>query len=907
MKKLFVLIVLATIFLVLMGNVLQAQTAVTQWGSTPRGTNGWTILNTASTPAGNASMGGTTAPTGWMSIKGGFDPITPTTSQAFVITGTFEFVGGGGGSAYTWLRYALFNEDGTLTGQNTPTAAWSETSNAYGYEFDPRSGAGTIANGSGGGVGEQGTEWYIVNSKSWTSTNSNGGRAISTIVQAPYNQVATAGVYDWAISVQPRAAGGSEVRWYFVQQHAANSTNYYWWGGSFIDPTPVSTKFNSIGFACNNDVDATMRQVNLANVKVSLGSPITVPEAPFQPIYVGAWGSTGRGNAWPILNDSTTYVIGDAAMGSTAAPTGWATILGSFGHDVSPTSTKAVVITGTFEFVGGGGGSAYTWLRYALFHQDSLVLANQYKPTAAWTGKNCWGYEFDPRSGAGTISNGSGGGVGEQGTAWYVVNSGAWTSTNSNGGRAISTVLQAPYNQVATAGVYDWAISVQPLATGGSEVRYYFIQQHAASSTNYYWWGGSFVDPTPVSTQFNAIGFGVNNDVDATCKQVNIRNVKVDLASPITVPAAPWQAYYVKDWGFIGGRMYGWTFTQGDLIGNATMSGTAPNQKWAAIRGGFEAVSPTTAKALVLTGNVEFVGGGYTAPGSFRLGTFYSDQAGKVILDTAKNTLPDSTRWDGVETYTSGYLFVPPSGANGTMTWAGLSQPATSGGVINGAWLHNDYPATGWTTNYTLGTEVQTPANAAITAGVYDFTISVYAKSATSNDVRWKLSKGTSYSITGKLTDTHAPLAATKFNSINFAVSGNAASTGLKVTNVKVDYVDVASVPIASAAVGVTDVEKTGTTVPTEFALSQNYPNPFNPSTTIRYDVAKLSHVRISVYDVLGRNIATLVDGMQTPSQYVIHWSPAGQSSGTYFYRIDASSQDGTGNFSAVKKLVYMK
>ena len=907
MKKLFVLIVLATIFLVVMGNMLQAQTAVTQWGSTPRGTNGWTILNTASTPAGNAAMGGTAAPTGWMSIKGGFDPVTPTTSQAFVITGTFEFVGGGAGAAYTWLRYALFNEDGTLTGPNTPTAAWSETSNAYGYEFDPRSGAGTIANGSGGGVGEQGTEWYINNSKSWTSTNSNGGRAISTVLQAPYNQVATAGVYDWAISVQPLAAGGSEVRWYFVQQHTAGSTNYYWWGGTFVDPTPVSTKFNSIGFACNNDVDATMKQVNLANVKVGLGSPITVPVAPFQSFYVYDWGSTPRGaNGWTILNDST-YLIGDASMGGTTAPTGWMSIKGGFRETVKPTTDKAMVITGTFEFVGGGGGSAYTWLRYALFNERG-TLSNKNLPTAAWSEDTvAWGYEFDPRSGAGTISNGSGGGVGEQGTEWYVVNSKSWTSTNSNGGRAISTVLQAPANQVASAGVYDWAISVQPLSSGGSEVRWYFIQQHAAGTNNYYWWGGTFVDPTPVATAFNSIGFACNNDVDATMRRVNIRNVKVDLTNPITVPTAPWQAYYVKDWGFIGGRMYGWTFTQGDLVGNATISGTAPNQKWAAVRGGFETVTPTTTKALVLTGNVEFVGGGYVTPGSFRFGSFYSDQAGKVILDTAKATLPDSTRWDGNEFYTFGYLFMPPSGANGLMNWAGVSQTASSGGVINGAWLHSDYPATGWTTSYTLGTDVQTPANAAITAGVYDFAISVYAKSATSNDVRWKLSKGTSYSITGKLTDTHAPLATTKFNSINFAVSGDASATGLKLTNVKVDYVDVASVPIASAALGVTDVEKTGTTVPTEFALSQNYPNPFNPSTTIRYDVAKPAYVSIRVYDVLGRTVAQLVDGMHAASSYVVHWNPSGLSSGTYLYRIDARNVDGSGTFSSVKKLILMK
>ncbi len=629
MKKLFVLIVLATIFLVLMGDMLQAQTAITQWGSTPRGTTSWTILNTASTPAGNASMGGTAAPGGWMTIKGGFAPVTPTTSQALVITGTFEFVGGGNGAAYTWLRYALFNEAGTLTGQNTPTAAWSEDANGYGYEFDPVSGAGTISNGSGGGVGEQGTEWYIVNSKSWTSTNSNGGRAISTILQAPYNQVATAGVYDWAISVQPLSSGGSQVNWYFVQEHAAGTTNYYWWGGTFVDPTPVTTAFNSIGFGVNGSgVDATMKQVNLANVKVGLGAPVTVPVAPFQSFYVYDWGSTPRGANWPILND-TTYLIGDASMGGTAAPAGWATIKGGFRQTVTPTTAKAMVITGTFEFVGGGGGSAYTWLRFALFNERG-TLTNKNTPTAAWSEDTvAWGYEFDPRSGAGTIANGSGGGVGEQGTEWYVVNSKSWTSTNSNGGRAISTVLQAPYNQVAAAGVYDWAISVQPLSGGGNQVNWYFVQEHAAGTTNYYWWGGSFVDPTPVVTQFNSIGFGVNSDIDATCKRVNIRNVQVDLTTPITVPAAPWQAYYVSQWGFLGGRMYGWNFIQGALIGNAGIGGTAPNQKWAAVRGGFQALTPTATNAMVLTGSVEFVGGGYYTPGSFRFGPFYSDSGRK--------------------------------------------------------------------------------------------------------------------------------------------------------------------------------------------------------------------------------------------------------------------------------------
>jgi hypothetical protein len=895
---------------------------VAQWGKTPRdGANagGWTILNTASTQAGSASMGGTAAPTAWTSIKGGFDSLTATTTQALVISGTFEFVGGGSGSSsYTWLRYALFYEQGTLTGQNTPTAAWSETSNAWGYEFDPVSGGGTISNTyNSWPTGTQGTEWVINNSKSWTSTNSNGGGPYSTIVQAPYHQVASVGVYDWAISVQPLSSGFNEVRWYFIQQHAAGSSNYYWWGGSFIDSSHVTTKFNSIGFACNNDVDATLKQVNLTNVKATLGSPITVPTAPFQAFYVDAWGKTPRdganGGGWTILNDSS-YLVGNAAMGSTAAPTGWSSIKGQFGVPVTATTSKALIISGTFEFVGGGGDNGYTWLRYALFNEDGTLTGKNTKTAAFSENSNAWGYEFDPVSGGGTISNTyNSWPTGTQGTEWLINNSKSWTSTNTNNGGPFSTVLQVPHNQVASAGVYDWAISVQPLASGGNQVTWYFIQQHAAGSNNYYWWGGSFVDPTAVTTTFNSIGFACNNDVDATCKQVNIQNVKVDLGSPITIPTPPWVAYYVDKWGIIGGRMYGWSFIPdpAGLIGNAGIGGTAPNGKWAAIRGGFDPATPTTAKALLLTGKVVFVGGGFTAPNSFRFGVFYSDVAGKVILDSSKATLPDSTRWDGLETYTTGYLFIPPSGTNGLANWSGVNQSASSGAVINGAWLHNDYPAAGptiLTSNYTLGMDVQTPANAVAGAGTYNFTISVASTARGGNDVRYKLAKSdNSYSITGKLTDSNLPPATLKFNSVNFAIGQNPGTTAMNLTDVKVDYVDVATLPLVAPQGAATNVEQNASVVPGEFALAQNYPNPFNPSTTISYDVAKAAHVTIRVYDVLGRMVAQLVDGDQNPSRYTVQWNPAGLSSGTYIYRLDARNADGSGNFTSVKKLLYMK
>lgn len=95
--------------------------------------------------------------------------------------------------------------------------------------------------------------------------------------------------------------------------------------------------------------------------------------------------------------------------------------------------------------------------------------------------------------------------------------------------------------------------------------------------------------------------------------------------------------------------------------------------------------------------------------------------------------------------------------------------------------------------------------------------------------------------------------------------------------------------------------------IPKEFALFQNYPNPFNPSTMIRYDLPKNSYVRVAIYDILGRMVANLVDGSQSASRYSVTWSPTGLSSGIYFCRIQAQSQDGSSNFTSVKKLLYMK
>ena len=95
--------------------------------------------------------------------------------------------------------------------------------------------------------------------------------------------------------------------------------------------------------------------------------------------------------------------------------------------------------------------------------------------------------------------------------------------------------------------------------------------------------------------------------------------------------------------------------------------------------------------------------------------------------------------------------------------------------------------------------------------------------------------------------------------------------------------------------------ETTGVEIPKEFKLAQNYPNPFNPSTLIEYSVAKPEHVTIKVYNVLGKEIATLVNEMKEPGVYSVRFDASNLSSGIYFYKFQSES------YQAVKKMILQK
>ena len=79
--------------------------------------------------------------------------------------------------------------------------------------------------------------------------------------------------------------------------------------------------------------------------------------------------------------------------------------------------------------------------------------------------------------------------------------------------------------------------------------------------------------------------------------------------------------------------------------------------------------------------------------------------------------------------------------------------------------------------------------------------------------------------------------------------------------------------------------------MPSAFALSQNHPNPFNPSTTISYSLASSGFVSLKVYDLLGQQVATLVEGNRLAGSYQVRLDAADLSSGMYFYQLQAGGQ----------------
>jgi hypothetical protein len=117
---------------------------------------------------------------------------------------------------------------------------------------------------------------------------------------------------------------------------------------------------------------------------------------------------------------------------------------------------------------------------------------------------------------------------------------------------------------------------------------------------------------------------------------------------------------------------------------------------------------------------------------------------------------------------------------------------------------------------------------------------------------------------------------------------------------------------VAGSAIQRMVLRVTGSTgIPGEFALNQNYPNPFNPTTAIRYQLPVDSKVTLKIFNVLGQEVSTLVDGLEKAGYKSVQWDArtgrgATAASGVYFARLDAKGANGE-SFSQVRKLILMK
>ena len=107
---------------------------------------------------------------------------------------------------------------------------------------------------------------------------------------------------------------------------------------------------------------------------------------------------------------------------------------------------------------------------------------------------------------------------------------------------------------------------------------------------------------------------------------------------------------------------------------------------------------------------------------------------------------------------------------------------------------------------------------------------------------------------------------------------------------------------LSRAALGAVD----GYAIPEQFSLHQNYPNPFNPVTTLRYDLPENGHVNITIYDMLGREVTTLINQTQDAGYRSVIWNATNNygepvSAGIYLYQIQA------GEYMQTKKMVLLK
>jgi photosystem II stability/assembly factor-like uncharacterized protein len=176
------------------------------------------------------------------------------------------------------------------------------------------------------------------------------------------------------------------------------------------------------------------------------------------------------------------------------------------------------------------------------------------------------------------------------------------------------------------------------------------------------------------------------------------------------------------------------------------------------------------------------------------------------------------------------------------------------------------------------------------------------------NDCFWSvrfISPGTGYIAGGKTSvSTIMKTTNSGLNWYTQATNANNFLYGIFFTNLNTGYAVGLNGTILKTTDGGGTLNGTDTgdyQIPSRFSLSQNYPNPFNPLTKISFDIPKQEFVSLKVFDLLGREINTLVNEVKTPGNYAVDFDGSNLPGGVYFYRIQSA------DFTNIKKLILLK
>ncbi len=588
------------------------------------------------------------------------------------------------------------------------------------------------------------------------------------------------------------------------------------------------------------------------------------------------WGDIGGrliDSGWTINNDSTTK-DGEVYLGGSESPNVyWTSIRGAFDDTLKATLDSTLVVRGTLSI--NGALTEWNPLRFGIFnHTDSGTLNHQYTDSAQWgyaqyEGTDSAGIFSNEESAFGYLitnqvgDNGTISGQGGVGNAW-AVNGGSWISTWSAGTIQIGDAELSPRRAIMQAGNYTFEISAQPLRDGTTEFRWVLIDEEGEM----YLQRGIHQDTTAQKTDFNGFLFALQAGTEAGVTEISLKNVRYGLEEPIEWPICICPSeFYLGEWGFVPGEFGGhdasdssWTLTPGSLIGDVLIEGEAADG-WASIAGdiGFPA-SITREEGLLLSAKIIFEGGGFEDPGSFKVGFFKSDE--DLSLDSTKAI---GYVWNDVSAILSGYLISP----NDSST--------TINAVTDSIWHIGTYPLS------------NRKAEGTPLAGEYELIFGVYGDEEVGITIKTKL-EGEGYLFEAYARDESAT--EVSFDRFYFGIN-NSTTTGLIIEEAFVKWILPEEIQVST--------EENTEALPDRFSLNQNYPNPFNPTTTISFNLPKASAVNLKVYDLLGREVAELLDGRLNAGEHSISFDASAFSSGMYIYRIKA------GGFTSTKRMLLIK